>query len=183
MKEKEIECAFFMDNSILLNVNVNELDFDWDKVYYCIPDNSKKPYRWSASLHCAVVNLEFLSNFVSMCLEYYQDENKMSILREKYDYHTSKGQPGGICDMTLLYLYSKDNEVVNLLDYGFDHTITSDESSKSNYYIIKNDLKDYFVYDGKIKVKNFTEEYEVLHTLNFQGQGLRYFDDIYKQLI
>ena len=76
MKDKDLETVFFMDNCIFLNTNVTELKLDMDKPHYCIPDNTKKPYRWSASLHSALVNIDFLGNFIAFCNEYYQDETK-----------------------------------------------------------------------------------------------------------
>ena len=182
MKEHDIENVFYMDNCVLLNKNISKLGLDIDKTYYCIPDNTKKPYRWSASLHSAFVNIDFLDQFVSMCFEYYQNESKLKILQEKYNFHKETNQDGGICDMTLLYLYSKENEVVNLLDSGFDHTLTSDESSKSNYYRIKDDIKDIVVSDGKVMVKTFTDDYTEMNTLNFQGNALKYFPSVYSKL-
>ena len=171
-----------MDNCVLLNKNVSKLGLDVEKTYYCIPDNTKKPYRWSASLHCAFINIDFLDQFVSMCFEYYQNEDKMKILHEKNDFHKETKQDGGICDMTLLYLYSKENEVINLLDKGFDHTLTSDESSKSNYYRIKDDIKDIMITEGKMMVRTFTDEYTEMNTLNFQGNALKCFPNVYEKL-
>jgi len=183
MKDKDIENVFFCDNSILLNVDVNDLGLDMQKTYYCIPDNTKKPYRWSASIHCAMLNLDFMECFVSFVFEHYQDDDKLKILKDKYDFHQETNNSGGICDMTLLYLYSKDNEIENLLDIGFDHTITSDESSTANYYKLVSGMKDITVKDGKFYAKTFRDDFQILHSLNFQGQVLKDFDYYYNKLI
>ena len=183
MKEKELANVFFCDNSVLLNVDVNTLDLNLEKTYYCIPDNTKKPYRWSASIHCAMLNLDFMESFVSFIFEHYQDDDKFKTLKEKYEFHKDTNNPGGICDMTLLYLYSKEYEVENLLDLGFDHTITSDESSTANYYKLVSGLKDISVKDERFYAKTFRDDVQVLHSLNFQGQAIKDFDYYYNKLI
>ena len=180
MKSNNINVLFYCDNSVLLNVNISELGFDISKPHYCIPDNSQNIYRWSASMHTSLLTLEFLENLIELILDTYQ--NNISLIEDKHNHHKTTNTAGGICDMTFLYLYSKDDEVINLLMYGFDHSINTDESNVCNFYKIVNNQKVLRIRDEKIYTTLSTDNEVILYSLNFPGYFMNQFNDYFQKI-
>lgn len=79
-----------------------------------IPQDQSK-FRLTASPHFCYWKIEALEEFIKFFIHQYQI--KSSVLLDKYNYHVANNIAGGICDMTLLYLYAISNhDVFNLLD-------------------------------------------------------------------
>lgn len=71
-----------------------------------------RDYGWSSCCHCSYWTKEALNDFLNFCYDTYADNG--SLLKEKWEYHQKNHQAGGVCDMTLAYLWSKDKpEVLN----------------------------------------------------------------------
>lgn len=91
-----------------------------------IPKQDYSNYDWAASPHTSWWKLEGLKNFTEFILDTYT--NNISILEEKYNFNKTITSKGGVCDMTLLYLWSLDKKIFNFSDQmveGFyiDHNI------------------------------------------------------------
>ncbi|MEA9598575.1 hypothetical protein VC178_01530 [Polynucleobacter sp. AP-Sanab-80-C2] len=73
----------------------------------------------ASSPHCSYWTLQGLESFIQFLGKMYQGETRKS-LDKKYAHHQKYSLPGGICDMTALYLWQKNNSrVVNLADVHF----------------------------------------------------------------
>jgi hypothetical protein len=93
-------------------------------------DNS----RWVSSPHFSYWTLEALEDFTNFCIEAYSNKNILDKLEEKYQGHIENNKPGGICDMTLLYLWSKDNpKVANPTRVMNNMTLDININSSTNY--------------------------------------------------
>lgn len=71
----------------------------------------QKPYQWTVCPHFTYWTQEGLADFVRFCVDSYRSGEGMKLLKEKYRYHTDNKQAGGICDMTLLYLWMKQTDM------------------------------------------------------------------------
>jgi len=73
-------------------------------------------FAWATSLHFSYWTLDALTDFTSFCIEAYRDPGIRSKLEAKYRWHVENRQPGGISEMTLLYLWRQrhENRIWNL---------------------------------------------------------------------
>lgn len=67
----------------------------------------QKEYQWSVCPHFTYWTKEGLLDFLHFCIETYRDDEKRRPLEGKYKFHQDNHSAGGICDMTLLYLWMK----------------------------------------------------------------------------
>jgi len=89
-------------------------------------------YRWSASGCISYWKHDMVLKFKDYLFELYT--NKIDKLKEKYQYHVDSGVPGGICDMTAIYLFSEENDIGTLNDvFDDDSTFDQNISVAENY--------------------------------------------------
>ena len=142
-------------------------------------------YRWSASAHTSYMTVQGLEELWDFMKAQYTEKDGRKRLRRKNAYHIKNKQPGGICDMTLLYLYAQENDATCLTSCyegtTFDHNInTSENQEREEYEMTEKDIG----LGRKIKVKNFrmvdempvvkniiTGEDVVFNSLHFQSAG------------
>jgi len=69
--------------------------------------------------------LEGLSAYCDFIWQMYATGAGRAKLREKWDWHKSTGAPGGLCDMSLLYLFMRERpgEVANLIERTIDGAV------------------------------------------------------------
>ncbi len=83
-----------------------------DKAYAMVSTTSgqDKDYGWSSCCHCSYWTKAALDDFLTFCEETFRDNKEL--LLEKWNYQKEHNLAGGVCDMTLVYLWSKDNDKV-----------------------------------------------------------------------
>lgn|SRR3989338_4958031 len=175
--EKEREKSIFVcDSDLMIYCNISEQNkrFKDYTASCCYPDHQDN-YRWSASAHNSFWTADAINSFCSFIFEIYTTD-KMKILEEKWNYHILNKIPGGICDMTLLYLFVKENEdkIYNLLkvmDYSvYDDNINCSENYLRNEYQIKDSKKEIIWKDNHPYCYNINLNAEIKFlTLHFQG--------------
>ncbi len=111
--------------------------------------NCRNNYYMASSPHCSFWNVHSLKEFILFNVDQYKNNSK--VLIKKYLHHKGKRLEGGVCDMTLLYLWKNKTKrkiynSVNLINSNIliDHNI----NSANNSYV----LDDF----TKIKNKNIT---------------------------
>lgn len=94
-------------------------------------------YFWASSAHCSFFSLNGIEDFTNFCIDTYK--NNMYLLKEKYSYYLkNKVLSGGVSDMTLLYLWSKNNpNIINLSKVFNNKTIDANINFSGNYYKIE----------------------------------------------
>ncbi len=152
-KASQIDAFVLLDSDCFAFVNFSQLNFCSFDAGLSMPENQSN-YIWTASPHSAYWTLPALKDF----LEYLQYEYTRNLqqLEEKWAYHQSNNIRGGICDMTLLYLWAtagRGFRVLNTtlgLDGGiFDHFLSVSEGySTGEYPVIK------FLQMKRIKFQN-----------------------------
>lgn len=94
-------------------------------------------FRWAANVGLSYFKLEALSDFLDYCIDIF--ENHMEdVLRPKWDAHQKYGIPGGICEMTLFYLWQKQRPkgtILNLLVPDKDGFVFSGPISGEENYL------------------------------------------------
>ena len=112
----------------------------------CIPqlNNQEAEFAWMASPHLSFWTRASIQSFTSFCLDTYS--HRKELLYQKYNHHQAMHLPGGICDMTLLYLWAKNKDsVFNLLELkngvAVDHNINSMDDLREGQYKLKAGIK------------------------------------------
>ena len=181
IEKNKIDRFFVMDSDVLFgeseeteNILSKEL-YNYD-VGLCWQEDQGE-MSWSVSPHFSYWTAGSLKSFIDYCLFTY--ESNIDLLKKKYDWHIQNNKLGGICDMTLLYLWSKSNQL-NVINFtsvdntglGIDHQFINKNNKR---YKTKNNIeillfkehKPYFIslIDGK-QIQAF-----VIHA---QGSAKRY---------
>ena len=129
-RRNKIEKFMMLDSDLMAYANFSEIDFGTAVAALSIPENQSN-YIWTASPHCSYWTLSAMRDFLDFVICEYNDG--ISELREKWEYHKSNHIQGGICDMTLLYLWSRrrKDEIYNtakiIQQAVFDHFLSVSE--------------------------------------------------------
>lgn len=117
IREKDIDQFVYLDSDIMSYVNFSSLD-EMQKADcgMSVPKEQSK-YGWVANCGISFWNRKSLTSFLDYCIDIY--ENHIDVLEEKWNYHKNNHVDGGICDMTLQYLWYKNDQTckkINLVD-------------------------------------------------------------------
>ncbi len=117
----------------------------------CIPEY-QPPFRWNASTETSFFTLEGVCEVCEFIHRVYTTPAWLAKIESKWDWHVTNEKPGGVCDLTLLYLFvqgRKRERIVNLTppidspEGGtFSHKITGDENSLRGEYRMDGKLKE-----------------------------------------
>jgi len=149
MEAQKIDLVFSCDSDVMLYSRPEDEAeaFGVKDIAFCIPQN-QYAYRWSASSHAAYFSREGIERFCDFILKTYSSQSGLAKLQRKWDWHQKEKKPGGICDMTLLWLFSLENkDVVNLSRAigsplrAFDHHVNTTENELPNEYIMEGGKK------------------------------------------
>lgn len=141
MKLHHVEKAILLDSDVASFINYTS------GIYPLLPENCLAALMipqqdfasigiWAASTHCSYWTLEGISSFTDFCIDSYANRNNvMEQLQSKHQWHLENQAPGGVCEMTLLYLWSlNNNRVYNLTEVFHDMVADWGVNSPSNYY-------------------------------------------------
>jgi hypothetical protein len=157
MTEQQQDKVFMVDSDLLLYADLSHHLYEkYLKDYesaLCIPHlkNQEDELAWTASPHISFWTRSSVQSFTRFCLETYS--HRKALLHQKYRYHQTNKIPGGICDMTLLYLWAKGNPAVfNLLElpdgYAVDHNINAPDDLWEDQYELKAGIKKIYFKQG-----------------------------------
>ena len=108
MNKYNIDVCYYSDSDVMIYDNLTAVysfykEFD---AAYTMTEYQEN-YRWSASACCSFWKRETINRFCDFILDLYST-SKIEKLKQKWNYHQQNNIPGGICDMTLLYLFTKE---------------------------------------------------------------------------
>jgi hypothetical protein len=188
LESNNIQSFFHLDSDVLLYSNISFVleKFIGDyKAAYNIHLQQYEEYHWNSSAHASFWKTEFLRGFCSFVNHSY--ENVIDELEKKWDWHKEQGMNGGVCDMSLLYLFylKNKNSIYNLLPVSrdlicFDRSINRGSNYKQNeYQTIQSPLgtiiKDIKIRSEKAYCYNLLNNSDVqFANIHFQGIG-KYF--------
>jgi hypothetical protein len=126
-----LESIWLIDSDLITFTDFNKLSNSLEVYKYnaalSIPSQTYEELHWSASPHCSWWSKESLLDFITFTIDTYS--KNIDILYIKYNNHMNLNDSGGICDMTLLYLWSLSKNILNTSDvkntcgYFIDHNI------------------------------------------------------------
>ena len=131
MKVNSLDRIFYIDSDVLLYCNIDKAlsSYSGLQAALCSEDQEYEDYKWFTSGHCSFWTIKLLEEFCEFVLDNYSNKER---LYKKWNWHKQTGTPGGICDMTLLYLFYNSNgdRILNLSStlnsMIFDNGIGSD---------------------------------------------------------
>jgi hypothetical protein len=154
MQREGLAKIFACDSDVMIYADLAEEERkcgDYLAVY-SIP-HEQWEYRWSASTHAAYWTFGGLCDFCdSMEATYAENLDK---LREKWRWHQENDIPGGVGDMTLLWLFYVESggrirDICRVVDgVAFDHNIRVGENAFPDEYRVVDGMKDVQWRDGQ----------------------------------
>ncbi|MEQ9371197.1 MAG: hypothetical protein RIG63_19545 [Coleofasciculus chthonoplastes F3-SA18-01] len=154
MKRNNIHEAWMLDSDVISFSNFTKKCSKFiqnSMAAISIPQHQEKDYRWAAFGHNSYWTLAGITSFTDFCIETYS--KKISLLQEKYEWHVKNNVLGGVCEMTLLYLWAKGKtDVFNTAQVYDGMTIDNWITSSENF-----DLNEYPVTIGGIKHITFKD--------------------------
>lgn len=168
MKAEGLDKCLMLDSDILVCYPIDQLEFVKNvKVAFSVPDKQSE-FDWVASPHVFFCTVEMLENFVQFLLDTYKEHT--GILTEKFKYHIKQSIKGGICDMSLLYLWSKEINFLNLYNCEtvfFDHTLQDRQNFKWDIVLM---MKKIFIKENKFYfLHTDTNKLQRVAVVHFQG--------------
>jgi len=139
MKNKEEKKAFLLDSDVISFANYSDQAYtnvisDNNYLAALMTPKYEREFQWASSPHFSYWTSEGLENFTSFCIEAYNNKNIRDKLEQKFKWHIENNKPGGICDMTLLYLWSQNNpKVANFSKVMNDITVEHCINVSANY--------------------------------------------------
>lgn len=130
MRQHNIEKCIILDSDVLVWCNFEELDYlkSADAAME-IPERQNieilpfpNELRCAACIGMGMMTIETISDFNDYCIDVYSHHKEK--LLEKWNVHLEYGLPGGVCEMSLLYLWWKDRmEKFRIVNLGmkYDH--------------------------------------------------------------
>lgn len=179
-KEMEIESFFMLDSDCLAYSDFSKLPLSNYDVGLSIPKN-QEDYDWTASPHNSYWTLKALENFLEYL--FYEYTKNLEELKIKWHYHQEKNIRGGICDMTLLYLWATSSLSIRLLnttigvDGGvFDHFLSVSEGYEKGTFPIHRfcEIKHLKFVNGKAYFKDKNKNWIQTYTIHAQGKSKIY---------
>lgn len=179
MKKNQLTECVMMDSDVCLYEQVTEATFQGADLAISIPEQ-KTNYTMSASAHFSYWKLETMKEMLDFLIASY--ENKLPEIYEKWNWHKSTGTPGGICDMTLLFLFSKQYKGVVLNTDSmirpllFDQVMSDSQNHGIEYMTMRNGHTKAVFKDqaGKMCYKSVENQLFPVLYIHAQGGDKRY---------
>jgi hypothetical protein len=137
--------ALHLDSDFLLYSSIEELarshPIRAGEAALSIPYQSHESLVWLASGHISLFTVEALDRFCNFASASFTEERWLSQYRHKWKHH---GAAGGICDMTTLYLFCREDPgaVVNLAEERCGAVVDLKFNSSANYRADEYQLRD-----------------------------------------
>ena len=135
--------------------------------------------RWTINLGTSYWKISALSSFLDYCIEMYS--NHIDILKQKWNFHQKYNYPGGVCEMSLAYLWVKNTPNLQLLNLAnpnekvilFNNDFNGDENYRKkefccNYFL---NIKKVKFKDGKPLLRKTNGQYVRVANLHFGGNA------------
>lgn len=181
MEEKNFEWAFTLDSDVMVYNSIQS--YFQENIFnnhyssgLCMPLQDHDSFRWEASGHSAFVSKSFLKQFCDFVIDTYK--NNFVLLQPKISYHIEKNSPGGICDMTLLYLFYQrtPKSIFNLLvptsqRKVFDYAFPLSLNLKKDEFPIVRGFKNVIIQNRIPYAFNSKSEKFSFVTLHFHGSA------------
>lgn len=150
--------AVLLDSDILLYQNLTDFPRFRECDFACCIDENQhfskedtQGLRWFANCGISYWTLDALDDFLTFLQDSY--ENHLDRLRVKYDYHVAHNIPGGVTEMSLIYLWVQDRSKMRF----YNMSVPEDGKSFNNtVWFAVNYSDNEFLVDRRTRMKKFT---------------------------
>lgn len=177
MERNGEKAAWHFDTDVMLYCDVEEIDYGDAIAAIQIP---RKPWPAgiSASGHASYWTLEALRDFCWFMHRMYTSERGLAVLQFKWAFHMLWKLPGGVCDMTLLYIWSLGKNIINnarVIDGAtFEHNINIAGNLIEDEYRMKDGIKEITMKSGMPRGwHGHRQEHITFNAIHFQGRSKR----------
>lgn len=134
MNKHQIKIVLYLDSDVYLYSSTSDIisNYPGFEFAYSIPE-IQKDFYWAGSACCSLWSDNSINAFCEKIKTYYITDS-IQILDEKWKYHTDNNILGGICDMTFLYFFSKENGFLNLGKVYNNCCFDFNNAISANYY-------------------------------------------------
>lgn len=193
-KLNNIKSFFVLDSDILVYDNLETI-YDWKKIDFAairpesnqLGDEIENEYRWTINAGVSYWSKVAIEEFTSYCIDMYQ--NHKDILTQKWDFHKKYTYPGGVCEMSLLYLWIKNNKNIRFLNLAekkinggvFNSNIMGNENYIENEFKYSKiiGLKKIYRFDDRLFLKTQNNELLPLYNIHIVGDSKMLMHDYY----
>lgn len=175
------------DSDVMIYCDMTEEEQKLPKDYLlacCIP-LYQPPFRWTASTHTSFITLEAIREICDFIHRVYTTPWGLEKIRSKWDFQVEHSLPGGICDMTMIYLFEQERRgerIVNLTPViasptqgAFSHKLSGDENGLQGEYRLAGRYKELTWIDDQPYCYNLRLDAWVrFKTVHFQGGAKRF---------
>lgn len=132
--KNNVDVCYYSDSDVMLYANINDIYSKYQNydAAYTLPEYQDN-YRWTASACCSFWKRETLLKFSKFIIEVYSG-SELNKLKEKWNYHQNNHIAGGVCDMTLLYLFSNTINFFSLTKVIDGITFDQNYIDSENYF-------------------------------------------------
>lgn len=186
MTENSIDVAILLDSDVLifedLRILARELISAGFSGGLCMPSR-QDDMRMSYSAHTSVWTAEYLIDFCTYCTYVYKNERD-EILK-KWAHHKDNNKNGGVCDMTLLYMWANKRQgLSNLLKIrdgkAVDDNISFAENCEPEEFEMRYGLKKLKFTSGMPVGQRSDGSRVLFRTLHFQGRAKAHMINVYE---
>jgi len=138
METHDISRIHHLDSDVVL---LKQADWFWENFggasticTLSVPTQSDDSMRWSVGGHCSLWTLEGLRAFCTFSVQLYAATAYRKLLEKKWSLHQREKRAGGVCDMTGLYLFWRENanRISNNLEPVNGHVVDFNFSTAEN---------------------------------------------------
>jgi len=176
VRKLDIQKFFYSDSDNIIYSDLEEVYESIGRPELCLSVPEHQPeLRRSATGAVSYWSADNIEKFCDFMQECYTNDDSFTPLWEKWVWHRDNQIPGGICDMTVLWHFVRQNPAFILTEVlpdntTFDHNINSSENYLKNEYEMKGPIKNIQFHDNVPHCKNLiTGEMVKFHNLQFQG--------------
>lgn len=186
LKDKNVDKFILFDSDILGFTDVNVLStINKYDAGFCTCLQKFEDLRWVSNIGISFFSREALSDFIDFIILTYKENKKL--LLQKWNYHKQNNIPGGVCEMSLAYLWQNVNTKYRILnttqefDSGmFDFNVGSSENYEKNEFKMNRVLgiKKIVFDNGTPNFVRTNGEEQRVHALHCLGMAKHYMTGI-----
>lgn len=113
MKAHNLEDVFSLDSDVLVYDNLNDLHALLKNYPFAVSAknlDAENPGWWIAGPPIGYFHRDALKRMLDLFIKSYQDKKYLSLFDEKMNWHHSRNEPFGVCDMTQIFFFAQENK-------------------------------------------------------------------------
>jgi hypothetical protein len=191
MQKYRVRSVLYLDSDVLLYSSIEDIkraysDMTWE-CGFSIPRQNSNPIEWAASGHVSYWTIDSLEDFCRLIVNTFLNQEYLELYKKIWNWHLTQQIPGGVSDMTALYLLweANTNRIINMAksykSNAFDHNINMANNYMTDQYVTEFGIKKIKFVNRQpfIFRANEEERLDCFHSLHFQGAAKKYIRRFY----